>query len=124
MAHTPTPWKVDAQLRGEIVAVGRIPDGAFWYRRITDANGYNVLASAKDVPYTEKELHDNAAFIVKAANNFELMRRLLAEFIQLIDDGLLVRDISHDHESGWAMKQLPIVQTTQDTVQLLKELEA
>lgn len=34
---------------------------------------------------------------------------LLREFFKLLDDGVLVRDISRDNEPGWAIRQYPLV---------------
>ena len=41
------------------------------------------------------------------------MYEALASLMKMIDDGLLVRDTSHDDESGWALKQLPLVRAVQ-----------
>jgi len=35
----------------------------------------------------------------------------LEALMKMMDDGLLVRDISHDHESGWAIRQIPLIRT-------------
>ncbi len=35
----------------------------------------------------------------------------LEELYALIEDGVLVRDVSHDGEPGWALKQLPLVRS-------------
>jgi hypothetical protein len=36
---------------------------------------------------------------------------VLSRLLDYMDAGILIRDTSHDHESGWAMKQLPFVMT-------------
>ena len=37
----------------------------------------------------------------------------LGDMLALVDSGVLVRDTSRDHESGWAFKQVPIVSVLQ-----------
>jgi hypothetical protein len=43
--------------------------------------------------------------------------------LRCIDDGLLVRNIAKDHESGWAMKQIPLVQAIQSTLDAIAKAE-
>ena len=40
----------------------------------------------------------------------DALRAALRGLMRLLEDGTLVRDISHDHEPGWAMRQLPLTQ--------------
>lgn len=35
----------------------------------------------------------------------------LRDLFAFVENGVLIRDISHDHEPGWAMRQVPLVQT-------------
>lgn len=44
---------------------------------------------------------------------------VLRELFGFLDSGYLVRDISHDHEPGWAMRQLPFVSTLAKGKQIL-----
>ena len=43
----------------------------------------------------------------------ERLREALREVLMLINSGYFVRDISHDGEPGWAMKQIPALMTLQ-----------
>lgn len=38
-----------------------------------------------------------------------LLRDVLAGVMKVIDDGLLVRNISNDHRSDWGVKALPLI---------------
>ena len=46
-----------------------------------------------------------------------VLEKALTDLYSLVDSGWLVRDISHDHEDGWGMKQLR-------PVMILKEVAA
>ena len=48
----------------------------------------------------------------------------LKTLFDLIDNGRLVRDTSHDHEEGWAMKQLDIVMSLQKVQAALRKAAA
>ena len=37
-------------------------------------------------------------------------KEALADLFEMIDTGLLVRDISHDHEPMWVLRQMEFVQ--------------
>lgn len=43
----------------------------------------------------------------------------LSSLMRLIDDGVLVRDISHDNEDGWALRQLSLVTALKQAQQAL-----
>jgi hypothetical protein len=47
------------------------------------------------------------------AENATLRAQLaaLVKVYMLVEEGTLVRDTSHDHEAGWALRQIPLVQT-------------
>lgn len=49
-----------------------------------------------------------AEFIKLQESHAELLEALRG-MLRLVADGLLVRDISHDHESDWAARQMPLV---------------
>lgn len=91
---TPGPWKHyddsdSVTRRHEIVALGK-----------TVAR---IYCSEPEVdPY-------NAHLIAAAPELYEALEAVM----KLIDDGMLVRNISGDHQSNWAVKQLPLVQTLQ-----------
>lgn len=38
-----------------------------------------------------------------------LLEEALRELYQLVESGVLVRDISKDHENGWSMKMLDLI---------------
>lgn len=46
------------------------------------------------------------------SQNDALVEALKAIF-KAMDDGLLVRDVSRDHQESWALRQLPLVRTLQ-----------
>lgn len=48
--------------------------------------------------------------ILKAATEFDQVRDALAGVMQLIDDGVLVRDTLQDHRADWAIRQLPLIE--------------
>jgi len=63
------------------------------------------------------ELIQDAEYIIHACNAYPQLignqKRLvgaLQGIFKAMDDGLLVRDTSRDHESDWAIKQLSLVQ--------------
>jgi hypothetical protein len=88
MKHTPKPWEASIEASKE---------GVF---HIRDSAGHRVAMA-----YTKEN-----AFLIAAVN--ELLEAL-KEIRELIDNGMLVRDTSHDHEPGWALKQIPLVQALQ-----------
>jgi hypothetical protein len=49
------------------------------------------------------------------------LEKALREIMGLLDSGYLVRDISHDHENGWAMKQIAPVMILREAAAALKE---
>src|ERR1019366_1410238 len=49
------------------------------------------------------------------------LEKALREVMGLLDSGYLVRDISHDHENGWAMKQIAPVMILREAAAALKE---
>mgnify|MGYP000373199619 CR=1 FL=1 len=55
--------------------------------------------------------HD-AEFTRLRAENARLREALVA-VVKLVDDGLLVRNVTNDHMEGWGIRALPIVQALQ-----------
>lgn len=47
----------------------------------------------------------NARLIAAAPDLYEALAAVMAH----VDSGVLVRDISHDHERDWAMRQIHLV---------------
>lgn len=57
-----------------------------------------------------QELVDEAcAEFIRLQESHAEMLEALRGMLRLMDDGLLVRDISRDHEPGWAVRQMPLV---------------
>ncbi len=48
----------------------------------------------------------------------------LRDIMKLVEAGVLVRDISHDAETGWALHQLPLLLTLKAAQQALADLES
>lgn len=48
------------------------------------------------------------AFRIRAEH--DCLARALRTLFALVEDGTLVRDTSRDHEPGWALRQVPLVQ--------------
>jgi hypothetical protein len=61
----------------------------------------------------EQELEHQLAALTREAEGLrrdrDSLRYPLSALMGAINEGLLVRDISRDHEPGWAMRQLPLV---------------
>lgn len=55
--------------------------------------------------------------VVAADNN--ALRDSLRAVMKLIEDGFLVRNILRDDEPGWAMRQIPMVQTLAKAAELI-----
>lgn len=86
--HTKGPWRVD-------------PDDELC---IETADGKTTLA-VLDM-HTDEDA-ENAKLIAAAPEMLETLQELWA----LIEDGQLVRNISNDHKSDWALKQVGLVKT-------------
>ncbi len=104
--HTPGPWKfaakggylqVDAPAHS-ICRVCNSPESFLNKRSDSYANGH-LIAAAPD------------------------LLAALKSVMALIDDQLLIRDISRDGEPGWAIKQAPIVTALADAVMAIKKAE-
>jgi hypothetical protein len=52
------------------------------------------------------------------------LRKALRDLYGLVDSGWLARDISHDHEDGWVMKQLRPVMILKEVSALVEDLAA
>jgi len=70
-------------------------------------------AKRKVVSQESCPLHKNATQLLAAAKGVW----------KLLEDGALVRDISKDHEDGWAMKQIPIVRILSALDEAIKNAE-
>lgn len=65
-------------------------------------------------------LHDRDWLLARVTELTEALGTMSAR----IADGTLVRDISRDHEPGWAMRQLPLVLLLKRTELVLAALDA
>lgn len=72
-----------------------------WY----EANQAGLIAATSLAAEKEKIDHLEKALQSRAETEKQL-RDVLESVLSLIDSGWLIRDISHDHEEGWAIKQL------------------
>jgi len=57
--------------------------------------------------------------LLEARQRIEQLEAALRKLLGFLEDGTLCRDISRDHEPGWAMRQLPLVQTLTEVKALL-----
>ena len=46
----------------------------------------------------------------KKCEEADKLREALTDMFALLDEGILVRDISHDHEDDWALSMVPFIQ--------------
>lgn len=60
------------------------------------------------------------AVLGMVAGDDNALRASLREIMKLIEDGFLVRNISRDGEPGWAMRQIPMVQTLAKAAKLME----
>ena len=91
--HTPIPWRV---VSGAVMK----DDIPIAYMDREPGNG--TLPVERD---------ENADFIVRAVNSHAGLLEALRAVLDLIDTGYLIRDISHDAEPGFAIRQLePVLQ--------------
>ena len=71
---------------------------------IVGAGGDVRVASVRE---TIPEMEANGYLIAAAPDLYEALDHMM----QLIDNGVLVRDTSKDAETGWALHQLPLLMT-------------
>lgn len=64
-------------------------------------------------PHGCKETDPCSIEVANKDAEIERLREALREVLMLINSGYFVRDISHDGEPGWAMKQIPALMTLQ-----------
>jgi len=85
--HTPGPW---------FPATGWVGKG--------DLQHPQVICRVENFPYGTTEA--NLCLIAAAPELLEACKAI----VELLDDRILVRNTSHDHEVDWAIKQIAIVQ--------------
>jgi hypothetical protein len=94
----------------------RVVDAAALWSAVRDAAGITPGQTASRVgPDRGCERADAVEAKVKT------LEKVLREIMGLLDSGYLVRDISHDHENGWAMKQIAPVMILREAAAALKE---
>ncbi len=60
-------------------------------------------------------------WVIRAAADDLLLA--LKAMVNLVDSGTLVRDISRDHEAGFAVRQLPLVMTLKNAQEAIARAE-
>lgn len=58
-----------------------------------------------------------------AVNHFDAMKKALEKFMSWLDDGVLVRDITKDHQSDWAMRMMHFVNDLNKAKAVLAAIE-
>ena len=87
--HQLAPWKLEQQTTGDITVIG--------------ADGVRLaLVTVADYPRQQS----NANLIAAAPDLLEALKDIFA----LMDEGILVRDISNDHKPDWSIKALKLTQ--------------
>ena len=76
--------------------------------------------TAADIRESLDKLSDTALAI--KADRDALLAAAKGIFAQ-IEQGNLVRDVSHDHEVGWAMRHIPMVQAIARLAEAIKKCE-
>lgn len=67
------------------------------------------------------ELHRTLArHIAGMVNRHDPLAQSLGEIFALIDEGMLVRDTSRDHQPGWSLQALRITRTLGTAIKLLE----
>jgi len=87
--YTPGPWHITTQLNHGTILGNEIP-----------------RAEVASLPLRNKTQKANAQLMAAAPEMLDALKAIH----KLLDDGLLCRSVANDHEDGWAMKQLPLVQ--------------
>jgi hypothetical protein len=82
--------------------VGRKVGRTLYIQKSEDPADGDELIGMMDTP-------ELAAQVVDAVNQAAALEDALREIFALIDEGLLVRDISRDHEPGWAVRSMELV---------------
>ncbi len=107
--HTPGPWTLDPEYPDEIVA-GK--------RSIGEVRGGRFVGDCEKPEYeVPAEVLANARLIAAAP---ELLTAL-ESIKQLLTDKMLVRNTEGDHQSHWAMNQIPIVSALAQMEQAIKK---
>lgn len=88
---------------------------------ILDRSGYVIVGGVTEYV---------ADTFITAVNEHERLRERVAKLeaglrsmFDLIENGILVRDMSHDHEQGLALRQIKLVRVLSDAHALLAEVK-
>ena len=100
--HTKGPWHLD-------------PDGYCEY--IWGPNN-EMVAQIRGVG-ADLPREANARLIAAAPDLLEACEAIF----KLVDSGELVRSTAHDHEGGWAMRQIPLVKGLQQLEAAIRKAE-
>lgn len=107
---TPALWK-----RPAWSLAGRAEDGQKGLKTVSDKQ-----ITMEDV-YRDLDRLTETALKIKAER--DALLAAACGIKELLDSGQLVRDTSHDHESGWAIKQIPFVQKLKALVDAIALVE-
>lgn len=88
--HTPGPWKADSDPEHD--------DGETWAVWTDTGGGCEAELAGRIC------VEANARLMAAAPDLLAALKDVYA----LLDSGVLVRDVSRDHEPGWAMKALDL----------------
>jgi len=116
--HTPTPWKMETVKTSVGVCHKIGPLGSS--TKIHHACLYDDSYSDKSCDLV---LLSDAAFIVRAVNSHDALLAACKEIWKLVDDGVLVRDISRDFEPNWILRQIPVVRSLRKLEEAIKLAE-
>ena len=100
MAHTPGPWRLETVKTqvGVCHKIGELGSST----KLNHACLYDDCYSDK---LRDLQLLADAHLIVAAPELLEACKSILAH----LESGALVRNTSKDHESDWAIKQIPLL---------------
>jgi len=92
--HTPTPWRLDHW--------GNVVDGQgpVLFSGMTLTGGHHPAQSEAD---------HNRDLVVRAVNSHAALVDALEQFMTWLDKGVLIRDITKDAQSDWAIRMMHFV---------------